>query len=117
MSGVDGIKGLHDVTILASNVPELREFYGRLGLQQVVDRGDELAVFLVGTNELAIHTSTACSEKAIGISIVIGDLEPIIQKVKEMGIAYDGPQPLRPGMSGIGFFDPNGNRLEFLQPG
>jgi catechol 2,3-dioxygenase-like lactoylglutathione lyase family enzyme len=51
------VQGFHDVTIVARNVAELRRFYAGLGFRQVLDHGDELAVFLVGANGLAIHTS------------------------------------------------------------
>jgi catechol 2,3-dioxygenase-like lactoylglutathione lyase family enzyme len=110
------VKGIHDVTIVASNVAELRTFYGRLGFRQVVDRGDTLAVFLVGANELAIHTSSSRPTSAIVISILVEDLAPIQRHAAELGINVNDPTPLRPGLIGIALFDPNGNKLEFLRP-
>lgn len=112
----DVVKGFHDVTILASNVAELRRFYARLGFRQIVDRGDELAVFEVGANELAIHTSNSQPVNAIVLSLLVDDLAPIQRHAAEMAIDVDGPSALRPGLTGVSLFDPNGNKLEFLRP-
>ena len=116
MSIADVAKGFHDVTILASNAAELRRFYARLGFKQVVDRGDELAVFVVGRNELAIHTSAAQPANAVVLSILVDDLAPVQRHAAEMAIRVDGPIALRPGLTGISLLDPNGNKLEFLRP-
>ena len=51
MSIAQVVKGIHDVTIVASNVAELRTFYRRLGFKQVVDRGD-IALFDPNGNKL-----------------------------------------------------------------
>ncbi len=84
MSIGDNAKGFHDVTIVASNVDELRRFYGELGFRQVVDRGNDLAVFLVGANELAIHTSPTRPTKALVLSVLVDDLEPIQRQAAEL---------------------------------
>jgi catechol 2,3-dioxygenase-like lactoylglutathione lyase family enzyme len=110
----DVVKGFHDVTIVASNVRELREFYASLGFTQVVDRGDELAVFLVGANELAIHTSSDHPTNALVLSLLVTDLEPVVRTATDLGLRVQGPTPLRPGLVGIAIQDPNGNKLEFL---
>jgi len=116
MSIADNAKGFHDVTIVASNVAELRRFYGELGFRQVVDHGDDLAVFLVGANELAIHTSSARPTKALVLSILVDDIEPVQRQAAQLGIQFDGPTLMRPGLIGIALLDPNGNKLEFLKP-
>ena len=116
MSIADVVKGIHDVTIVAKNVAELREFYRRLGFTQVVDRDNELAVFLVGANELAIHASPAQPMNAMVLSILVDDLAPVQRKAAELGIHVNEPAQLRPGLMGIALFDPNGNKLEFLRP-
>jgi catechol 2,3-dioxygenase-like lactoylglutathione lyase family enzyme len=112
----DVVKGFHDVTIVAQNVAELRRFYAGLGFRQVVDHGDELAVFLVGANELAIHTSATQPLNALVLSVLVDDLEQIQRKAAELGKELDPPAPLRPGLIGVALRDPNGNRLEFLCP-
>ena len=116
MSIADNAKGFHDVTIVASNVAELRRFYGELGFRQVVDHGDGLAVFLVGANELAIHTSSARPTKALVLSILVDDIEPVQRQATQLGIQFDGPALMRPGLIGIALLDPNGNKIEFLRP-
>ncbi len=116
MSISNWVKGFHDVTILASNVDELRRFYGKLGFPQVVSQGDELAVFVVGDNELAIHTSRAKPSEAIVLSLRVSNIEDIQQGMSNLGIKFDGPVPMRPGLVGIAIRDPNGNKLEFLAP-
>lgn len=116
MSIADVVKGFHDVTIVASNVAELRAFYAELGFTQVLDHGDQLAVFLVGSNELAIHTSTTKPTNAIVLSVLVNDLEPVQRRATQLGLAFEDPKPMRPGLVGIALFDPNGNKLEFLRP-
>ena len=116
MTIAEVVTGIHDVTIVASNVAELRAFYAKLGFKQLVERGDELAVFAVGANELAIHTSAAQPSNAIVISILVEDLAPVQRRAAELGIRVNDPVQLRPGLSGIALLDPNGNKLEFLRP-
>jgi len=110
------VKGIHDVTIVSMNVAELRAFYRGLGFEQVVHRGDELAVFAVGANELAIHTSSAASRGSLVVSILVEDLGPVQRRAAELGVPVNGPAELRPGLVGIGLCDPDGNKLEFLRP-
>jgi catechol 2,3-dioxygenase-like lactoylglutathione lyase family enzyme len=114
MSVADVVKGFHDVTIVARNVAELRSFYSSLGFLQVVDRGDELAVFLVGSNELAIHTGSAQPVNAVVLSVLVDDLGPIQQQAAALGLPIDPPAGLRPNLVGVALLDPNGNKLEFL---
>jgi catechol 2,3-dioxygenase-like lactoylglutathione lyase family enzyme len=116
VSIADVVERIHDVTIVARNVAELRAFYGRLGFTQVVDRGDDLAVFLVGANELAIHTSSAQPTNAIVLSILVKDLATVQRQAAGLGIRVSEPAQLRPGLIGIALLDPNGNKLEFLCP-
>jgi catechol 2,3-dioxygenase-like lactoylglutathione lyase family enzyme len=110
----DGVRGFRDVSLFASNVAELREFYAKLGFPQVVDEADELAVFLVGDQELAIHTSADRPRAAVALSFLVMDTGLIQERLTELGIGFDGPQPLRPGLAGIALKDPNENTLEFL---
>jgi hypothetical protein len=105
---------IHDVGLLASNVAELREFYSKLGFQLAFSDGDKLVVFVLGSNEFAIHTSSQRPTVALGISVVVDDLSQMESKLKGLGIAYDGPKEMRPGLIGVGIRDPNGNRVEFL---
>ncbi len=115
MSIADVVRGFHDVTIVARNVAELCAFYSALGFRQLVDRGDELAVFLVGKNELAIHTSSAQPLNALVLSVLVDDLEPIRRQAAQLGIQVPASAPLRPGLVGFALLDPNGNKLEFLR--
>ena len=115
MSIADGVKGFHDVTLVARNVAELRVFYASLGFRQVVAQGDELAVFLVGSNELAIHTSATQPLNALVLSVLVESLERVQEQAAALGIPLTAPAQLRPGLTGVALFDPNGNKLEFLQ--
>jgi catechol 2,3-dioxygenase-like lactoylglutathione lyase family enzyme len=115
MSITDVVQGFHDVTILAHNVAELCAFYSGLGFRKVIDRGDEFAVFLVGKNELAIHTAKAQPLNALVLSVLVDDLEPIRRQAAQLGIQVAAPVPLRPDLVGFALLDPNGNKLEFLQ--
>jgi len=89
---------------------------GHKGFRLVVEQGDDLVVFVVGGNELAIHKATMQSMNVIGLTILVHDVGAIQRKLTETGIAFDGPQLLRPGLAGITLRDPNGNTLAFLQP-
>ena len=116
MSISEVLRGFHDVTIVASNVTELRSFYARLGFRQLGDHGSNLAVFLVGSNELAIHASGARPSEALVLSILVNDLEVVERSLGELAIAFEGPAPVRPGLLGIRVRDPNGNKIEFVEP-
>jgi catechol 2,3-dioxygenase-like lactoylglutathione lyase family enzyme len=111
----DSVKGFHDVTILANNVAELRAFYASLGFTQTVELGDDLAVFLVGGSELAIHKAESRPLRALAISFTMDAIGPLQQHLNERAIAFEGPAPRRPGLVGIALHDPNGNKLEFLE--
>jgi catechol 2,3-dioxygenase-like lactoylglutathione lyase family enzyme len=108
--------GFHDVTIVASNVAELREFYGKLGFEMAFSDADKLVVFIVGKNELAIHTSDQRPMNALGLTVLVEDLAKIQAKLREIGVPFEGPKPLRPGLTGVTVKDPNGNAVEFLHP-
>jgi catechol 2,3-dioxygenase-like lactoylglutathione lyase family enzyme len=116
MSLSDTMKGFHDVTILASNVAELRAFYTSLGFTQAVELGDDLAVFSVGASELAIHKSESRPLKALVLSFTMAEIGPLQRRLNELGITFEGPAPRRPGLVGIALSDPNENKLEFLEP-
>jgi hypothetical protein len=108
------MRGYHDVTIFASNVPELRSFYQKAGFKMAFSDGDTLVVFVLGDNELAIHTSEQRPTQSIGITVLVDDFAPVVARLREQGIAFDGPKPTRPGMSGISIQDPNQNTIAFL---
>jgi catechol 2,3-dioxygenase-like lactoylglutathione lyase family enzyme len=116
MTPSNTVKGFHDITILTSNVAELRAFYLSLGFTQTVELGDDLAVFVVGRNELAIHKADSRPLKALVLSFMMDAVGPLQQLLNERGIAFEGPTPRRPGLVGIALSDPNGNKLEFLEP-
>jgi hypothetical protein len=116
MSIAEVVKGFHDITIVASNVAELRRFYSSWGFRQVVDQGDDLAVFLIGANELAIHSSATRPLNAVVLSVLVDDLVQVQRQAANLGIEINAPTELRPGLVGIALLDPNGNKLEFLQP-
>jgi catechol 2,3-dioxygenase-like lactoylglutathione lyase family enzyme len=104
---------IHDVTIVTDDVDAMYDFYLRLGLRPVFRKGSELAVFLVGTSELAIHAGHS-SDCALAISLLVRDLSAITGTLHSMGIAWEGPMALRPGMMGLQFKDPKGNVVELL---
>jgi catechol 2,3-dioxygenase-like lactoylglutathione lyase family enzyme len=116
MSLSDTVKGFHDITILASNVAELRAFYLSLGFKQTVELGDDLAVFTVGANELAIHKADSRPLRALVLSFMMEAVGPLQQRLNERAIPFEGPTPRRPGLVGIALSDPNGNKIEFLEP-
>ncbi len=106
---------INDVGILTSNVAELRAFYTKLGFEMAFSDGDDLVVFIVGPNELAIHTSDQRPMRAVGLLVVVKDLAAVQAKLKEVGIPFEGPKPVRPGMTGIQVNDPNENIVEFAR--
>ncbi len=106
----------HDFGIVASNVAELRDFYSKLGFELAFSDGDDLVVFIVGQNELAIHTSEQRPQNAAGISFLVDDLEQMRTRLVELGVRFEGPRKMRPGLIGIAIDDPNGNHVTFLHP-
>lgn len=110
------IQRIHDVTLLADNLAELRAFYSALGFQEVFVQGEQLVVFAAGDNELALHFARERPKNAVTLSFRVRSAEAAVRHFKAAGIAYDGPRPLRPGLAGVSVKDPNGNVLEFLSP-
>ena len=108
------MSGLNDVTIVASNVAELRDFYLSLGLPLVLELPEGLVVFDVGGADLAIHAGPDRPIGVMGIGIAVDDLEPFQQRLRESGVPFEGPKPLRPGRIGLHLNDPNGNVVELL---
>jgi catechol 2,3-dioxygenase-like lactoylglutathione lyase family enzyme len=109
------MQGIHDVTLLASNVAELRDFYERIGFKLVMRRGEDMAVFAVGGDEFVIHVGPDRATAVIGMSIRVNETGSYERRLTELGIPFEGPKPLRPGLIGIGLKDPNGNRIELVQ--
>ncbi len=79
-------------------------------------KGDEFVVFGVGDNELAIHTSATEFTGVVGITFMVKDVAALERHLTDVGIPFEGPAPMRPGLEGITVRDPNGNVLGFLQP-
>jgi catechol 2,3-dioxygenase-like lactoylglutathione lyase family enzyme len=109
-------RGFHDVTIQANNPAELALFYERLGFQRVAGDGENLFVFAVGDNELALHSGSQAVKAAITLSILVDDLEATSKAIAGAGLTFESPRPMRPGLVGISVTDPNGNTIEFLGP-
>jgi len=107
-------KGFFDLTIVASNVAELRRFYAGWGFPLILERGEELVVFRVGKNELALHVSASRPQGAVVISVLVESLAPVQARAAELGVALEPPTAMRPGLVGVAVCDPNGNKLEFL---
>ena len=109
--------GIHDITLLVNNVAELRGFYERIGFKLVIEKGDDMAIFAIGSNEFVLHTAADTPRAAVGISIRVDDTRVFESRLRELGIPFEGPKPLRPGLVGLHFKDPNGNVVELLQAG
>jgi len=86
----------------------VREFRG------ISAMGDNLVVFGVGSNELAIHVASTQPKSVVGLSVLVKNLDAIQEQLKKSSIAFEGPNPERPGLVGIKIQDPNGNTVTFL---
>jgi len=73
-----------------------------------------MAVFAVGSNEFVIHTAADRPAAAVGMSIRVSHTGSYEERLKELGIEFEGPKLLRPGLRGISFKDPNGNTVELV---
>lgn len=108
------IRRLHDVTVMASNIAELREFYLRIGFEEVFVQGDSLVVFSAGSNEFALHRVDTEPCPAVTVSFIVDDPADIAAAFDRLGVPYEGVMPMRPGLAGLRIRDPNGNHIEFL---
>jgi len=75
---------------------------------------DNLVVFAVGSNELAIYVAATQPKSAVALSVLVKNLHAIQAQLKKSGVAFEGPNPERPGLVGIKIQDPNGNTVTFL---
>jgi catechol 2,3-dioxygenase-like lactoylglutathione lyase family enzyme len=108
---------LFDVTLRASNVEELGQFYTKLGLRQAVD-DEDVKVFILGVNELEIRRVDLPEERPVTQPVTIElrapQLEQLEHRLRQEAIGYEGPQPDETGLALI-VRDPNGNRVSFVQ--
>jgi len=105
---------LHDVTLVAKNVSELRAFYEALGLP--VRFGNErLVVFGLGANDLAIHVADDVPRGAVGLSVLVDDVHSVADRLTAAGIAFDRhDEPFHANLAGLQLKDPNGNVVQIL---
>lgn len=108
------IRRVHDVTLMASNIEVLREFYVRIGFELVFAQGEDLVVFAAGANEFALHRVATEPCPAATVSFIVDDAAEIAASFDAIGVPYEGPMPMRPGLAGLRIKDPNGNHIEFL---
>jgi catechol 2,3-dioxygenase-like lactoylglutathione lyase family enzyme len=101
-----------DVTLYASNVEELSNFYANLGLRRAVD-DDDVKVFILGTNELEIHHAPRPPDGAATIEVQVNELAPVEHRLKQADIAYERP-PLTDERK-VFVRDPNGNLVSFVE--
>lgn len=104
---------LYDVTLRASNVEELGQFYTKLGLRQAVDHAD-VKVFILGVNELEIQRAEIAQDQAVTIQVRVPQIGPLALSLTRQAIRYEGPQSDELGLSLV-VRDPNGNRVSFVQ--
>jgi catechol 2,3-dioxygenase-like lactoylglutathione lyase family enzyme len=108
---------LFDVTLRASNVEELGQFYTKLGLRRAVD-DDDVKVFILGVNELEIRRVDVPEEQPVTQPVTIEvrapQLEQLEHRLRQEAIGYEGPQHDETGLALI-VRDPNGNRVSFVQ--
>ena len=107
--------GIYDTTIFTSNVEELASFYDKLGFTRAIDSPD-LVVFSMPNQDFSIHTSDTREHAAVGLTFYVDDLDAIQERLAREGIAYDGPQMLVAGLSGVALKDLNGNRINLVLP-
>jgi catechol 2,3-dioxygenase-like lactoylglutathione lyase family enzyme len=119
----NSIKAIYDVTIFSKDVAKATAFYERLGLTKGHHK-DGLTVFAVGNVELAIHKELsvddllptgAAGRGTVAISLVVGNVDAIMNKLTMDGITFVGPKPIHAGFSGIVVRDPDGNTVNLFQ--
>lgn len=93
-----------------------KEFYSSiLGLAPSVEQS-ELTVFNSGIMGVDFNTSTHLNPKTTVVSFLTDDLQIIIDRLSENGIAFIGPKASHLGMLTINFTDPDGNWISVNQP-
>lgn len=111
------IKTLSHLLLQVSDLDEAERFYtGVLGMG-VRDRtplrdGRPLLVTRHGLGLTVFPAGAEARAKTVDhIAFRVADLAPVIERLKEAGVAFEGPMPTPYGQS-IYFRDPDGNRIE-----
>ena len=71
--------------------------------------------FPLGDKELAIHEEIPGLPLGAGISPLVEDLDSLIKRFEEKGVAFEGPSKSHMGTQAISVNDPEGFGLEFHQ--
>jgi len=109
-----GIVRVADIGLLTKDVEKRTEFYEKIGLMRTLNRPG-LKCLPLGDKELAIHEEVPGVPLGPGISLLVDDLEPLIKRLNENGIEYEGPQRSHLGSVSVSVRDPEGFGLEFHQ--
>jgi catechol 2,3-dioxygenase-like lactoylglutathione lyase family enzyme len=109
-------------TVAVRDLAAAKIFYGTsLGLKQIDNEGDEVAVYKTGTSRLAVYRSQyAGTNQATAVTWNVGnDLDQVIRDLKSKGVVfehYDMPMMKREGDVHVAggtraawFKDPDGN--------
>ena len=114
-------------TVAVKNLETAKKFYeGTLGFTKVMEN-EEVLAFKTGKSTLFVYRSQyAGTNKATGVTFVAAEVDDLVRKLKEQGVAfehYDLPNMPRQGdvhvagtMRAAWFKDPDGNILSLVTP-
>lgn len=114
----DNIIKMYDITIVSKDVEASKAFFTDLGFPIVHEIAGGLVVFHAGNVDIAIHKeqpSMRAGNGSVGISIIVKDLDSIVEVLKTKQIKYSGPKPIHAGFSGIETQSPDGTGINFFK--
>jgi catechol 2,3-dioxygenase-like lactoylglutathione lyase family enzyme len=107
---------LHEIELGTKDPAISKNFYTSiLGLDAVIEK-ENLNVFQSGVAGLDFNTSTHLPTKNTVTSFLTDDLQTVIDRLNDSGIAFDGPKKSHFEMTTIEFRDPDGYLIRVNQP-
>jgi hypothetical protein len=108
---------LHEIEVGSNDVEKTTAFYQTIFLFQPAIRQEGLTVFDAGLKRLDFNLSSHLPQGIVAISFLTDDLSEIERRLKDAGIAYEGPSSSHLGMTCIEFRSPDGYVIKVNTPG
>jgi catechol 2,3-dioxygenase-like lactoylglutathione lyase family enzyme len=123
------VRGIDNIGICTSDLPRSIAFYEALGFSEAY-RNDRGVMLAAGTVQLFLFATKRAEAPAVRrelglfgnppgidhISLVVGDVDALYDKLRNAGVAFGGPPADQPwGARMAGLKDPDGNNLYLLQ--
>ena len=103
---------LHEIELGSADVQKSTNFFQQLLDLKPAVQQNGLTVFQSGQQNLDFNLSNHLAQNTIAVSFLTDDLTAIEQRLKDAGIAYEGPSPSHLGMNCLQFKSPDGHIIK-----